>query len=116
MPLILKAGKTITNPQTGDAFSTVVAVVNHVENTQDQQSQIVKVKMFLSSSHIGRQEMQHPLAGEDYQATGQDWLDFFAEDKIEPAGKTMYTQAYDWLLTVTEEESRALIWGDWELS
>lgn len=116
MRLVLKPGKTIINPQqTGQEISTAIAKISHVENSLRRQTQIVRVEIFVSLGDTGRQPMQHSLA-KDYQVTGQEWQDFFTEEKQEPAGVTLYSLAYDWLLVRTNEDTDELTFGDWELS
>ncbi len=115
MALILKAGSTITNPQTGAEFNTAYAVVNHVENNKRQKSQVIRVAIYIAQGdHVAkRRPIVHPLAV-DYYVTGQDWIDYFAVAQQTPAGKNLYKQSYLWLLQATDETGTTLLFEDWE--
>jgi len=116
MALILKPTKTIENPHTGVTFSTAYAVVDNHEGKKKQKNQIVTVHIFVSKSNrdANRQALRHKLAG-DYGVSGQDWLDYFAIDKISPEGTNSYKQSYLWLIEkATEEGNEILIFADWE--
>ena len=122
MALILKSGKTIENPHTGVTFSTAYAVVDHVENNKHQNSQVLRVSIYVTVGD--RTARRRPLSthelNREFSVTGQDWFDFFSVSQVTPATKNLYKQSYLWLLQVTEkdeedeEDNEVLIFEDWE--